>query len=108
MKQSAVEWLAKELESYGDPQYCELEWKTLDLLLEQAKEMHKAEIIDAYFEGAYGGDNISGEQYYQETFVSKGSGMSEKPNNHIEAQLPQQEISDGSKGRYREQLKQKQ
>jgi len=33
-----------------------------------AKEMHKQEIIDAFFEGAYGGDNISGEQYYQETF----------------------------------------
>jgi len=71
MKQTAVEWLAKELESYGDPQYCELEWKTLDLLLEQAKEMHKQEIIDAWND-VYG--NIKdAEQYYQETFVSKGS-----------------------------------
>jgi hypothetical protein len=108
---TSIEWLAKELESHGDPQYCELEWKTLALLIDQAKEMHKQEVIDAYFEGAYGGDNISGEQYYQETFVSKGSGMSEKPNNHIdrtctnscsvvcgECQLPipQTEISDKS------------
>jgi hypothetical protein len=38
------------------------------LLIEKAKEMHRQEIIDAFFEGAYGGDNISGEQYYQETF----------------------------------------
>ena len=65
---TSIEWLAKELESHGDLQYCELEWKTLALLIDQAKEMHKQEVIDAYFEGAYGGDNISGEQYYQETF----------------------------------------
>ena len=48
---TSIEWLAKELESHGDPQYCELEWKTLDLLLEQAKEMHKQEIETAYEEG---------------------------------------------------------
>ena len=36
-------------------------------------------------------DEKMGKDYYQETFVS---GMSEKPNNHIEPQLPQQEISD--------------
>jgi hypothetical protein len=35
---------------------------------QQAKEMHKQEIIDTFFEGAYGGDNISAEQYYKETF----------------------------------------
>ena len=26
-KQTAVSWLSKELESYGDPQFCEIEWK---------------------------------------------------------------------------------
>ena len=35
---------------------------------QQAKEMHKEEIINSFFEGAYGGDNISGEQYYNETY----------------------------------------
>ena len=44
-------------------------------IVEKANEMHKQEIIDAFFEGAYGGDNISGEQYYQETFGNKGSGV---------------------------------
>ena len=43
-KKTAVEWLCKELESYGDPQFCEIEWKQLDSLIEQAKEMHKQEI----------------------------------------------------------------
>jgi hypothetical protein len=40
-KQTAVEWLAKELESYGDPQFCEIEWEQLDSLIQQAKEMDK-------------------------------------------------------------------
>jgi hypothetical protein len=67
---TSIEWLIKELKLEG-----------YDHTIQQAKEMHKQEIIDAYFEGAYGGDNISGEQYYQETFVS---GMSEKQNKVVE------------------------
>jgi hypothetical protein len=35
---------------------------------EQAKALHKQEIINSFFEGAYGGDNISGEQYYKQTY----------------------------------------
>ena len=38
-KQTAVEWLKLQLETYGDPQYCELTWKELDELCEQAKAM---------------------------------------------------------------------
>lgn len=37
--QTAVEWLAKQLELYGDPQYCEIKWNELDELIQQAKEM---------------------------------------------------------------------
>jgi hypothetical protein len=68
-----------------------------------SKEMYKQEIIDAYDKGEFNdGMNESAEQYYTENYtenypkldVSKGSGMSEKPNNHIDSQLPKQEISD--------------
>jgi len=45
MEQTAVEWLGKELESYGDPQFCEIEWEQLDSLITQAKEMEKEQII---------------------------------------------------------------
>ena len=38
---TAIEWLGKELESYGDPQFCKIEWEQLDLLIQQAKEMEK-------------------------------------------------------------------
>jgi hypothetical protein len=48
MKQTAVEWLGKELESYGDPQFCKIEWEQLDLLIKQAKEMEKQQIIDSF------------------------------------------------------------
>ena len=51
MKQTAVEWLGKELESYGDPQFCKIEWKTLDLLIQQAKEMEKEEMHAEYMRG---------------------------------------------------------
>ena len=41
MKQTSTEWLSKELESYGDPDHCKIEWEALDALIEQAKEMEK-------------------------------------------------------------------
>ena len=56
---NSIEWLFKEYELVG---------MLTTAMVNKAKEMHKQEIIDAFFEGAYGGDNISGEQYYQETF----------------------------------------
>lgn len=40
-KQTAVDWLGKELESYGDPQFCKIEWEQLDSLIQQAKAMEK-------------------------------------------------------------------
>ena len=45
MEQTAVEWLGKELESYGDPQFCKIEWEQLDSLINQAQEMEKEQII---------------------------------------------------------------
>ena len=42
--QSAVEWLQKELETYGSPQICIVNWEDLDLLIEQAKEMEEQRI----------------------------------------------------------------
>ena len=81
MKQTAVEWLCKELESYGDPGYCKLEWQTLDSLIQQAKEMEKDEVHNAWNDGYDKGtrDRIekisnpvgNAEQYYNKTFKSE-------------------------------------
>ena len=69
MKQTAVEWLGKELESYGDPQFCEIEWEQLDSLIQQAKEMEKEQIIDAYETSHI--SMMTSKQYYNETFKSE-------------------------------------
>jgi hypothetical protein len=78
MKQTAVEWLKKELESYGDPQFCKIEWEQLDSLIQQAKEMEKEQIIESYCQGCFDiskDENIfpreTSEQYYNETYKSE-------------------------------------
>jgi hypothetical protein len=68
---TSIEWLEKKLK--GDEIF------SLETILSKAKEMHKKEIIDAanlakdnWFDVI--NYNSLGEQYYQETFVSKVSG----------------------------------
>ncbi len=77
-QQTAIEWLAKELESYGDPQVCDITWKDLDSLVEQAKQMEKEQIITAASIGILWGEDEEqlqssvkfGEEYYDRTFIS--------------------------------------
>lgn len=65
---TAVEWLVEELKS-----------NSIDLtkwhnnLLEQAKEIEKQQIIDAFTNGDCNGtfETINAEQYYNETFKSE-------------------------------------
>lgn len=35
-----LKWLKTQLETYGSPDQCEIDWKTLDELFEQAKQMN--------------------------------------------------------------------
>jgi len=63
---TSIEWLMKEL-------YTEMnlsgDGRVLDEILEEAKEMHKQEIIDAWDMGRFNIDEVGlGEEYYQETF----------------------------------------
>lgn len=52
---TAVEWLKKELEDYGDSSMLHIDWKTLDELCDQAKEMERKQrnkaCSEAYEEG---------------------------------------------------------
>ena len=61
-KQSSIEWLYKELLN-SEPNI--LEWNKL---LEQAKERHKQEIVDAYKFGISDEYVIGSEEYYNKTF----------------------------------------
>jgi len=110
---TSIEWLIEQFKDYDFL----LSLHQFDI--EQAKEMHKQEIIDAWNDGDYayfysketGKDFENGEQYYQETFVSKGSDEVEVPKHpsvisengnellfdkegNLIKELPQQEISD--------------
>ena len=66
MKQTAVEWLFQQLwETPKD----KLTWHSI---LEQAKQMEKEQIIDAYDKGEFNqGCNEDAEQYYNENYNSK-------------------------------------
>tara|TARA_R110000868_G_scaffold505_2_gene3767 strand:- start:865 stop:1074 length:210 start_codon:yes stop_codon:yes gene_type:complete len=69
MKQTAVEWL---IEDYINKGIITIE------AIEQAKEMEKEQIVDAYFQGLINKDitsicneDIRAKQYYNETFKSE-------------------------------------
>jgi hypothetical protein len=67
MKQTAVEWLAEELTlpEYGDnPQW-------VQDAIEQAKEMEKEQIKDAWLNSLTKGDFNSADEYYNQTYKSE-------------------------------------
>jgi hypothetical protein len=85
---TSIEWLIDQMfrQGYFDGNK-PLSFTNLDHLQHQAKEMHKQEIINAWNSGDYayfysketGRDFADGSEYYQETFVSKGSDDVELP-----------------------------
>jgi len=83
---TSIEWLRNELVNNEN-----IRWRgtNINVLIEQAQAMHKQEIIDAVGVGSqFDRDYLYGyhdkaEQYYQETFVSKGSDNSPKEENKI-------------------------
>ena len=105
---TSIEWLFEQIEGEGDIQrdvlsnVLEIKISVSNFLEIKriAKEMHKQEILDAFVECWK--ENMpegyvckqSAEYYYSITDGSKGSGMSEIPNNLIEAVLSLTEISD--------------
>ena len=62
-KQTAVEWLVEQLFKKSDIQYI----NGFDGLIEEALEMEKEQMIDAYDKNKMGRINY-GEQYYNETY----------------------------------------
>jgi hypothetical protein len=58
---TSIEWLRKEL-------WEQFKFSFSDNIFEQAKEMHKKEIIEAWEDGIDSFSTRSSEQYYQQTF----------------------------------------
>jgi hypothetical protein len=74
MKQTAVEWLEKNISKYISYHYDKAyeEHDDVTKILEQALEMERQQIVDANRDGVDmvvdKKDFISGEQYYNETY----------------------------------------
>lgn len=65
MKQTAIEWLESQLFELRNPTLTQIE------IIEEAKEMEKQQIEDAWNNGLCNWDNtddFNAEQYYNETF----------------------------------------
>lgn len=104
---TSIEWLQEQIWEH-------IEWKAptekrvIMKKIEQAKEMHKQEVINTVLNVGSFMSREEAEQYYQETFVSKGSIEVDFPkqndinvgygdriyDNEPKPKLPQQEISD--------------
>lgn len=69
MKKSAVEWLEDKLNNVRPTQICSIE--TIKEWVEQAKEMEKQQIIDAWEDGQNSFSTRTPKQYYKETFKNK-------------------------------------
>ena len=65
MKQTAVEWLADKMLT---EHHSTIEW---DKIVDQAKEMEKEQIKEAWLNSLTKGDFNSAEEYYNETFKSE-------------------------------------
>jgi HEPN domain-containing protein len=66
-KQTAVEWLVKELNNlYPDLILSLKEWDDISNLITQTKQMEKQQIMDAYMD-AYG-NTTEPEDYYNEQY----------------------------------------
>jgi len=88
---TSIEWLDEQIQEYviavdhvANTMLIQISFEEYIDLKRQAKEMHKAEIIDAVLFGMQKGLNINKvpeidsdwvNNYYQETFVSKGSDL---------------------------------
>ena len=69
---TAVEWLEEELKANLKKVILEGDSELMESLFEQAKEMEKEQILDAYSSGEnQQGYESEAEQYYNETFKSE-------------------------------------
>ena len=67
-KQSSVEWLVRKLSTELIGEIPLHRWDEIREAVQQAKEMHKEEIIETWYESRLLSDYISSNQYYNKTF----------------------------------------
>jgi hypothetical protein len=65
---TAVEWLIEQLTNRQNGIINTLSHLSLDQIYNQAKEMEKQQIINAWDSAYFGDNNHDGEQYYNENY----------------------------------------
>ena len=72
---TAIEWLKKQIKDYGSNSHLSIDWHRFYKFCEQAKEMEKEQIMDAYLQKRGKNDFIKSiklmddaENYYNETY----------------------------------------
>jgi hypothetical protein len=66
---TAVEYIKKRIEEDSDTSFSNIDWDKFDEIIQQAKEMEKEQIMDAYYYDPNCGEiKDDAEQYYNETF----------------------------------------
>jgi len=65
-KQTAAEWLHMKLDVYFE--LFPSEWQKLNQIIEEAKEMERDQIIDAYLQGSFNWERQGATQFYNETY----------------------------------------
>jgi len=88
MKQTAVEYFEFEFKDKLGQIVINQNWKLLEDIIQQAKEMEKEQIIDAYDAGLFDGsmDDVNDriyKQYYNETFKSEKQSYQDKMRDKI-------------------------
>ena len=66
MKQTAVERLEEQLDSFLDLHFSD--WMILNKFIDQAKEIEKQQIKDAYITGMFNAHSKTSIDYYKETY----------------------------------------
>ncbi len=72
-QQTAVEWLKGVIDSFGNKHELQMSWSTLDEIIEQAKEMEKEQIKDAYGDGlnSHQTEFCNRDEYFVKTYGGK-------------------------------------
>ena len=68
---TAVRFIKEQIELHSDTSFFNIDWDKFDEIIEQAKEMEKEQIENAYRFGISDEYVIGSEQYYNETFKSE-------------------------------------
>jgi len=72
-KETTIDWIKREMEKFGERSHLLLDWESFDIIIEDAREMEKEQIMQSHMDGF---DHVVAEfkkkeyaeKYYNETY----------------------------------------